>query len=221
MVLVRAGPFIMGGKGFNETPQRKVFLDTYQIGKNDVTVGQFKAYCKYQRIDFSKFEKPQWGWIDSHPMVNVSWQEARDFCKWAGGDLPTEAQWERAARGADGRTYPWGNVFDRNRLWSSKTDQRQASSTAAVGSFPMGASPIGCLDMAGNVLQWCSDWFGADSYSTQPRRNPHGPKFGGMRVLRGGSFVNFDPGNFRCAYRYYDIPTNRNFFTGFRLASAP
>ena len=218
-ILIPSGPFMMGGKGFNEAPPRRIFLDSYFIGKTDVTVAQFKAYCIDKHIDFSKFEKPMWGWIDNHPMVNITWQQARDYCKWAGGDLPSEAQWEKAARGEDGRIYPWGNKFDRRRLWTSKTDNGQASSTVAVGSFPTGSSPSGCLDMAGNVLQWCLDWFSVDSYSSQPSRNPHGPKFGGMRVLRCGSLINYDPDNFRCSHRYYDVPANRNFYTGFRLAA--
>ena len=109
MILIPEGEFLMGGTAAGERPIRRVFLDAYRIGKNPVTAGEFMAYCENRKIDSCKFARLRWGWIDDHPMVRVNWQEARDFCIWAGGDLPTEAQWEKAARGADGREYPWGN----------------------------------------------------------------------------------------------------------------
>ncbi len=102
MILSPVGEFLMGGTTAREKPMHKVFLDAYRIGRNPVTVREFKAYCADMKIDFSRFPCPRWGWIDDHPMVRVNWQEARDFCSWAGGDLPTEAQWEKAARGHRG-----------------------------------------------------------------------------------------------------------------------
>ncbi len=220
MILIPAGEFAMGSSRGMESPQRKVYLDAYMIGKYDVTVGQFKAYCAAKRISFSQFAPPTWGWIDSHPMVNVSWQEARNYCKWAGGDLPTEAQWEKAARGTDGREFPWGQAFDPSRLWRSTAHEADALSTIPVGKFPSGASPYGCLDIVGNVWQWCLDWSGPN-YSGQPDRNPTGPDTGEYRVLRGGSWNWNKPDLFRCAFHHGDDPIIHISDVGFRLASRP
>jgi formylglycine-generating enzyme required for sulfatase activity len=221
MILVPEGEFTMGDDRFDdEKPQRRVFLDAYLIGKNPVTVGEFKGYCADQGIDFSKFPGPHWGWLDNHPMVNVTWDQARAYCKWAGGDLPTEAQWEKAARGTDGREYPWGNEWDDSRLQCSNTRFGEAKSTAAVGSYPSGASPYGCLDMAGNVWDWCLDWYQAD-YSGLSDRNPTGPETGSRHVLRGGSWRSDDPDFFRSAYRFYSPPTNQYGYRGFRLSRPP
>ena len=134
MVLIPSGEFTMGSDFIeDEEPERIVFLDTYLIGKCPVTVGHYAAYCKDQHIDFAEFREPDWGWKSDHPMVNISWQKARDFCLWAGGDLPTEAQWEKAARGPNGLKYPWGNEFDDSKLWCSVRIQKH--STASVGSY--------------------------------------------------------------------------------------
>jgi len=199
LIYIPAGEFTMGSKeNLNELPIRKVFLDGYWIGKNIVTVAQFREFCKQKPYNYNwKSLKPQWGWIDSHPMVLVNWDEARAYCKWAGGDLPTEAQWEKAARGTDGRRYPWGDRFQANRLCTN------TQSTAPVGSFPTGASPFGCLDMAGNVYQWCLDFYAA-SYDGMPDRNPTGPAVGQGRILRGGDWGDDNPRSFRCASRYAD-----------------
>ena len=209
MVAVPAGEFKMGG---NDNRLRTVTLDAFWIGKTDITVAEFKAYCTVARIDFNKFKAPDWGWRDDHPMVNVSWQEARDYCKWAGGDLPTEAQWEKAARGTDGREYPWGDEYDANKLCCSKKKHRDANSTERVGSYPSGASPYGCLDMAGNVWQWCLDWYDKDAHpdSTKPGSEAR-------RVTRGGSWSYWDEETFRSAAGGKSVPTFRGDGTGFRL----
>lgn len=200
LVYIPSGEFIMGSKEkANEMPTRSVYLDGYWIGKYIVTVAQFREFCKAKayKFDWQKL-KPQWGWIDTHPMVLVTWEEARAYCKWAGGDLPTEAQWEKAARGTDGRTFPWGNRFDANKL------RTNTQSTAPVGSYPAGASPFGCLDMAGNVYQWCLDFYSAN-YEGQPDKNPTGPSVGRGHILRGGDWGDDNRISFRCAYRYADL----------------
>ena len=199
LLYIPSGPFTMGSKeAENELPIRQVYVDGFWMGKNLVTVGQFRTFCKEKPYNYNwKSLKPQWGWIDNHPMVLVNWDDARAYCKWAGGDLPTEAQWEKAARGTDGRRFPWGDRFQANRLCTN-TQQ-----TAPVGSFPTGASPYGCLDMAGNVYQWCLDFYGPN-YASLPDRNPTGPTVGQGRILRGGDWGDDNPKSFRCAYRYAD-----------------
>jgi len=220
MILIAEGEFLMGGTAAKESPMRKVFLDAYRIGRNPVTVGEFMAYCADRSINPSKFPRPRWGWIDDHPMVRVYWQEARDFCLWAGGDLPTEAQWEKAARGTDGREYPWGNEWDPSRCQCSWRTLGDAKSTSPVESYPSEPSPYGCLDMAGNVWEWCRDWY-ADGYADQGNRNPTGPETGMSRVMRGGSWFYRDPANFRCARRKHLGPWYHNHDRGFRLAGPP
>ena len=219
MILIPAGTFTMGSnESDNEKPPHEVFLDSYTISKNLITVAQFRTYCSDAGVDFKKFIAPSWGWIDDHPMVNVSWEEAHDYCIWAGGNLPTEAQWEKAARGNDGRRYPWGNEFDPSKLWYSKSAYGDAKSTAPVGLFASGASPYGCFNMAGNALQWCLDWYDT-GYSALPgQRNPTGPASATSRVLRGGSWYGTIPASFRSARRTYDDPTNRDNNVGFRLS---
>lgn len=217
LLRIPAGEFMMGGSHGNEQPQRRVFLDAYAIGRTPVTVGQFRSYCESVGIDFKTFKTPSWGWIDNHPMVNVSWQQARDFCKWAGGDLPTEAQWEKAARGTDGREFPWGNDFDLSRLWCSKSVFGDAKLTAPVGSIPSGRSPYGCLDMVGDVWHWCLDYY-VDGYYGQPDRNPKGPAHGRFRALRGGSWAFIDAQSFRCPARWQGDPVRQDDYLGFRMA---
>jgi formylglycine-generating enzyme required for sulfatase activity len=201
MVYVPAGKFVMGSKWprGNATPVRAVYLDAFRIGKTDVTVGQFRAYSKATGLHYDwAAHMPAWGWHDDHPMVNVTWSEARTFCKWAGGDLPTEAQWEKAARGADGRTYPWGNRWDKTKCAITVppggvvTTTGQLKGTMPVGSHPTGPSPYGCLDMAGNVWQLCRDRYGR--YDPRATRNPVGTSSSiSQRVLRGGCWdINAD-----------------------------
>jgi len=185
MVFVPAGEFLMGTKegpqGKDEQPQRSVTLDDYFIYKYEVTVAQYRRFC--EETNRSMPPEPDWKWQDAHPIVNITWFDARDYAAWAGATLPTEAQWEKAARGTDGRTYVWGNNYTKN---SSHTSDGK---TVAVGLFPNGASPYGAMDMAGNVWEWCADWYDPDYYSTSPLKNPPGPATGTTRVLRGSSWV--------------------------------
>ncbi len=216
MVYVPAGGFLMGspaGKGdSDEQPQRRVFLDAYWIDKRPVTVGQYRTFC--QATERKMPLAPDWGWQEDHPVVNVTWEEAAAYARWAGKRLPTEAEWEKAARGTDGREYPWGNQWDPRKC----SNRGNSHSTQPVGGYPAGASPYGALDMAGNVWEWCADWYGESSYRSTPARNPTGPTSGQHRVLRGGSWECDLPAAFRAARRDYEhtVPGDRDNYDGIR-----
>lgn len=156
---------------------------------------------------------------DSRPVVGVSWEDAAAYCKWLSGKLgvqfklPTEAQWEKAARGTDGRKYPWGNTEPDKTLANFGYE---VDKTTPVGSYPKGASPYGLLDMAGNVREWCRDWYRKRYYKSAPDKNPTGPKSGSSRVYRSGSWGD-GASDLRCAYRYSSEPSYRSDALGFRL----
>ena len=231
MVYVPAGEFTMGSTkadveravqslpprvrsdaekdSIREEPQHKVTLDNYWIYKNDVTVAQYRKFCSATGRTMP--DAPPWGWEDDHPVVKVTWDDAAAYAGWAKVHLPTEAQWEKAARGTDGRIYPWGNDWDKTKANSSEGGPGQ---TTPVGSYPGGASPYGCLDMAGNVFQWCADWYGP--YDAAATKNPAGPATGDyFRVLRGGSW-NYHSDNCRSAYRNNISPSYWDITYGFR-----
>jgi formylglycine-generating enzyme required for sulfatase activity len=197
-----------------EKPQRRVSLDGYYIAKTPVTVAQYRAFCEATKRKMP--DAPSWGWKEDHPIVNVTWNDAKAYADWAGVRLPTEAEWEKAARSTDGRTWPWGNEWDGGKCANSVG--RARNGTAPMGSYPQGASPYGVLDMAGNVWEWCADRYGP--YDPKDIRNPTGPKEGQGRVLRGGSWDNFLPYLFRAAYRDWDFPNDRNVVIGFRCVAS-
>jgi len=201
----------------NEKPQHRVYLNGYWIYKTEVTVAQFKKFCKENKREMPK--APDWGWVDSHPMVMVTWQDAVDYAKWVGASLPTEAQWEKAARGTDGRTYPWGDLWDSSICTNGIGGL--LTSTQSEGIYPAGASQYGCMDIAGNVWEWCEDWYSQDYYSKSPAENPIGPVDGENRILRGGSWFNQNTDFFRCAFRYNLLPTKLVRDTGFRCVRTP
>ena len=217
MVWIPAGEFQMGDRDLLDNPRHTVKLSGYWIYKNLVTVAQYKKYCKMTGRQMPGGPSFDSGWSQGdHPIVNVSWYDAAAYAKWAGCALPTEAQWENAARGTDGRTYPWGNDWDPSKCANSVGNR--LSSTKPVGSYPSGASPYGCLDMAGNVWQWCRDWYDPWYCKSDRGLDPGGPDSGGGRVVRGGSWSYFSADCFRCAYRDYRAPDFRRNLVGFRCA---
>ena len=190
-VQIPAGEFLMGDN-FNEGPSKNhpvhaVYLDTYYISKYEITFAQYDLYCQERGIN--KPHDLHWG-RGQMPVIFVNWLDCKDFCDWLSQKtgknihLPTDAQWEKAARGTDQRRYPWGNAeMDCSLLNYNPCSERNKP----VGSYPAGVSPYGVHDMAGNVAEWCQDYFSPTYYSRSPYRNPQGPETGGFRSMRGGS----------------------------------
>ncbi len=204
LIEIPAGEFTMGSNDgdSDEKPVHTVYLDKYYIGKYEVTVGQFRKFCNATGKTMP--EQPSWNNRDDHPVVNVNWNDAKAYCDWAGLRLPTEAEWEKAARGSEARVYPWGSTWDNTKCNSSENGDSY-SNTSPVGSFPSGVSPYGCYDMAGNVWEWCNDWYGGNYYGSSPTSNPAGPSSGTYRVLRGGSWCT-NGNNCRSANRSWNSP---------------
>jgi formylglycine-generating enzyme required for sulfatase activity/tRNA A-37 threonylcarbamoyl transferase component Bud32 len=231
MVYVPAGKFSMGSDGgdSDEKPVHTVTLDAYWIDRTEVTNAQYRkcvdaGACTAPAGASSYTRGSYYGnsSFDAYPVINVDWNQAQAYCRWAGGQLPTEAEWEKAARGTDGRIYPWGNQDpDCNRANYWGKDGGCVGDTSRVGSYPSGASPYGALDMAGNVWEWVADWYATDYYGGSPGENPPGPGSGQYRVLRGGSWYRNANGA-RCAYRGWITPVNwYNFYLGFRCVLSP
>ncbi|MBI4727614.1 SUMF1/EgtB/PvdO family nonheme iron enzyme [candidate division TA06 bacterium] len=246
-ISIPAGNFKMGslpGDPYAQTdelPQHTVYLDAFQISKYEITNGQYKVFLDAGGYSNSAYWTADgWNWrttnsitepywwstgnynsgtaFPNHPVMGVSWYEAYAFCNWAGGSLPTEAQWEKAARGTDSTNYwPWGSAWDASKCNSYENVSPDTFTySSPVGFFSAGQSPYGVYDMAGNVLEWVNDWYQSDYYSVSPASNPTGPTTGTYRVLRGGSFYVSD-GNCRVAYRTVYAPDNRYLSIGFRL----
>ena len=218
MMFVPEGEFLMGSEdGFgDESPQHSVYLDAYWIDQTEVSNTRYQ-----QCVDDGACDPPIYTeyYNDSnysnHPVVYVSWHNAVDYCQWAGRRLPTEAEWEKAARSDDCRTYPWGDGIDCSRANYGDCDEFPRTSPA--GHYPAGASPYGALDMAGNVWEWLGDWYDKDYYDDSPDRNPTGPNSGNYRVLRGGSWNDYSD-SIRAALRggrHQDYPSISD---GFRCA---
>ena len=221
MVWVPAGEFLMGSNDGRqvERPQRKVALDGFWMHKHEVTVAQYRKFCEGTSRHLPVLGA-DWRGQDDHPIVLVDWRLASAYAEWAGLSLPTEAQWEKAARGTDGRTYPWGDTWDAAKCASRNSTGTKLKWSRPVGSYPAGASPYGCLDMAGNAWEWCADRYLADYYAEAPLANPLGPVSGDRRVVRGGSWNDVDASYFRCADRRAGGTRYRDNRIGFRCAKS-
>jgi len=240
----------------DEQPGHTVHLDAFWIDQTEVTVAMFRIFAEATGYETTA-EREDWGnpWTegpmeeewpkvpgadwrhprgpessaeDDHPVVQVSWEDAAAYCEWAGGHLPTEAQWEKAARGTDGRMWPWGNAYEGARgsfcdaqcpieRWKQDSFDDGYPFTAPVGSFPSGASPYGALDMAGNVWEWVADWYDEDYYGDSPAQNPLGPESGTDRAMRGGAWYDNESW-VRCTVRHQNPPWSRCDDVGFRCA---
>jgi formylglycine-generating enzyme required for sulfatase activity len=215
MVLIPAGEFEMGSNDSSgEKPMHTVYLDAFYIDKYEVTNAQYKKF-----IDETSHRKPGY-WKEpnydapNQPVVDVSWDDAKAYADWAGKRLPTEAEWEKAARGGlRGKSYPLGDTLTHDDAnYDGTGGQDQWSYTSPVGSFsPNG---YGLYDMAGNVWEWCADWYDKNYYANSPRQNPMGPSSGQYRVYRGGSWNTSNPDNIRVSNRDYEIRAFSNI--GFR-----
>jgi formylglycine-generating enzyme required for sulfatase activity len=221
MVLVPAGSFQMGGElqdDVDARPVHEVRLSAFYIDRYEVTNAQFGRFVdEKQYRDNDKWQLgADGGGItdkDKHPVVWVKWQVAQAYAEWAGKQLPTEAQWERAAKGNGPGPFPWGETLPRGRA-NYKGAPDGFDTTAPVGRFPEGVSPFGCHDMAGNASEWCRDWFG--EYPKGTAINPQGPGEGEQRVLRGGSWDDDFDTYLSVVLRIADYPYNADKRYGFR-----
>ncbi len=224
MVLVPAGEFVMGSdKGDeDEAPVHRVYLNAFYMDKFEVTNGRFAKYVEAIQSE------PPWGFADKetplihaeHPVRWVNWMDAMGYCLWMGKRLPTEAEWEKAARGTDERVYPWGNdpPTPVHAVYGLK--EGGAETVSVIGDHHMGQSPYGVQDLAGNLYEWVMDWYAEDFYSSflnGPAINPRGPGEGTVKVQRGGSYLN-TPYRLRSSFRTKSDPTEQDPNVGFRCA---
>ena len=261
MVLIPAGEFLMGspedGLSFDdERPQRLVYVASFSIDRYEVTNAQYKHFVDGTGYQPPTHLTPQFRlWhqaaplpgSEQHPVVNISWHDAVAYCQWQEKRLPSEAEWEKAARGTDGRRYPWGmdwDVFNSNSAsyWAGRTiefkdgaawkafwvagDGARVSQehglngevlTLPIGTFPQGASPYGLLDMTGNAAEWVQDWYEPYSYLNASLSDPQGPHGQLLKVVRGGSWLK-PARNIRVSDRDYALPTDHATGIGFRCA---
>jgi formylglycine-generating enzyme required for sulfatase activity len=244
-VYVPEGTFLMGSPDGDpdvfrhERPQHSPYLDAFWIDQTEVTNAMYALCvagggCAPPRSGSANTPAAYYGNppFDAYPVVWVDWSQADAYCRWAGRRLPTEAEWEKAARGTDGRYYPWGDETLAPAMQAEFGDISESCArahyagcepfrdTTPVGSRPAGASPYGAFDMAGNVWEWVKDWYAADYYEHSPQANPSGPEQGTQRVLRGGSFAANFTRDLRSAHRYPMAPDQTIYAFGFRCAAS-
>lgn len=232
MVYVPDGEFLMGSEDSDafsdEAPEHQVWLDAFWIYQTEVTNEQYRQCVEDGACELpgntTNYQNPFYA---NHPVGFVSWFNADAYCQWAGGQMPTEAEWEKAARGTYGRKYPWGNepvtghkanycdVNCQDHIRADTDHNDGYAITSPVGSFPDGASPYGALDMAGNVWEWVADWHSRFYYNRSPYENPTGPFSGDGRVVRGGSFSSLQR-FLRGSFRSYASPDGWGDSLGFR-----
>lgn len=239
MFYIPEGKFEMGSENGNpdESPVHSVYLDAFWIDQTEVTNEKYKmcedaGACKHPEQgahleirDSSATRERYYGnpkYAD-YPAIYVNFSQAENYCKWVGRRLPTEAEWEKAARGTDGRIYPWGNEPPNASLLNFDGN---VGDTTSAGSYPDGASPYGALDMAGNVWEWVADWYDDEYYSSSPLENPTGPETGEYFTMRGGSW-KLSERDVRTSFRHWYIPpllgnivVSHN-YDGFRCAASP
>lgn len=223
MISIPAGPFIRGTDhgGFDERPQRTLVLDAFSIDRYEVTNFQYQQFVdatghrksgppsRYAK-NMSKMRGM------NQPVVYVSWDDAETFCHWKGKRLPTEAEWEKAMRGTDGRLWPWGNVEQPNGAnWARVQDGFEVA--APVGAFLPDTSPYGVMDGAGNVMEWVSDWYAETYFKEAPEQNPQSPEYGTFRALRGGGYATTGA-DIRITSRSKMVQDFRDETIGFRCA---
>jgi formylglycine-generating enzyme required for sulfatase activity len=233
--LIPEGEFLAGGKGASEGGGKPfpVRLPAYYLALHAVTNAQYARFLsasrpakadldKWIRLDSDCFVRAQgngyeaYGGKTDHPVVQVSWYGAEAYASWAGLRLPSELEWEKGARGTDGREYPWGANWDESKCRNGKNNGNEK--TCGVWSYAAGQSPWGLYQMSGNVWEWCSDWYEKDAYRRYKGGKLTPPASGVSRVLRGGSWNLDNSVNFRCAYRDDNRPDDRGFNYGFRCA---
>ena len=240
LVYVPAGEFTMGNKAekgvaickssglscslgwfMYQEPPHKVYLDAFWVDQTEVTNAMYAACVKTGKCNVPDSNKSYTrenyygnSEFDNYPVIFVTWEDAKAYCAWSGRRLPTEAEWEKAARGTDERMYPWGNDPPNNDLVNYRHIRLD---TIAVGSIPKGVSPYGTLDTSGNVWEWVNDWYEETYYSVSPASNPLGPDSGTEHVLRGGAFGS-GVYNTNATFRLISKPAETYAWFGFRCA---